>query len=434
MSIELSRLTILTWQRIIPFFLGAILLAHMPVFAELNICSRALLQKYRKSGDTNPIGVRIDKSALGHNLKVVRNHVHPKTKICVVVKADGYGVGTKLVVKQMLKNDVTYFAAVENREIRIIAETAAEMNKECKIMRVSIGSKDEVIEMIAKGVDVEEMVGSFEHAQFLSELAMQLRAELGANFRISVHLNIDTGMGRMGIMHPQEIKTIADLPGLSIKGVMTHLAKSHLTDSASDGFTFKQIQKFKEIIEQADLPPDVIRHAMNSFGTMRFAEEFDMIRVGGVIMGIMPDEMNHFFKLKRVQTEVFSEVLLVQKQVPSGTSLGYGGEFITSAETKLAVVKLGYNNGPVIKLPQHKIDVLIGGERYPIVSSSMNLITVDISKHSSKIPIKMGDKVTIIGTQGKQTITLDEFSHSLELSNAQSFLFLNRLNMSSSIP
>ncbi len=218
----------------------------------------------------------------------------------------------------------------------------------------------EGIEESAGALNVEEEVGTWEQAQFLSNLGRRRRRD------IPVHINIDTGMGRSGFFPDQLelIRQVCQLPGLRIRGLFTHFAKA---DAADLGPTDQSLDLFDRVHDRLAnlLPSDVLIHTHNSAATVRLAERrHNLVRVGAACFGVRtsqdflnPPELHPVMSVKTRVAQV--------RDIPAGKTIGYGGLFTTNRPSRIASLPIGFGEGYPRALFNKGI-VLIHGKRCPV--------------------------------------------------------------------
>jgi alanine racemase len=244
---------------------------------------------------------------------------------------------------------------------------------------------------------VDEMVCDLEAAHRLSELAIQTCSP------IRVHVKVDTGMGRQGILWDkavQEVFEIARIPGLKLAGIMTHFAEAPRMGSE---FTEIQIDRFRKILDalrdRGIRPP--CAHAANSAGLICYANShFSMVRSGLAIYGISPVHVNrNLIPLRPVMT---AKTRIVQiRRLSAGTTVGYERTYKLSENARVATLSVGYSDG-FPRLLSNRGKVLVGGEERPVIGRvTMNIINVRLEESD---PVSVGDEVVLLGKQGNRVI------------------------------
>ena len=340
----------------------------------------------------------IDLAALERNLRRIRASLPNHMRYVAVVKADAYGHGLHQVAARLMHAGADLFA------VATLAEAAAlrELGPGWPILLLSplVPDEDDYIPRYDVAVTVSS-VGEVERFTAAAERAGR---------KISVHLKIDTGMGRAGVWHERAAvvyQKIRDAAGLQLAGIYTHYSSS----DEDDAFTAEQRHRFRTALasfEGLD-PTSLLIHADNSAGleTIERAGPFNAVRVGLLQFGILPRSGS---LLIDVQTEpVFSfrtRVGLV-KDLPAGTSISYGQTHRLERASRVAVLTAGYGDG-ITRALSNRGDVLIAGRRCPILGRvTMDQTIVDVSHLDA---VASGDEVTLIGRQQGAEISVVEFS------------------------
>ena len=314
------------------------------------------------------------------------------TYFMAVVKANAYGHGVVAVSRAAMEAKANYLAVANLKEALELREAGTQLP-----ILILTESPTSVMDEIVHH-RLTQTVYSFAEAKALSDES--LRREK----KSSIHIKIDTGMGRVGVAPSEAIalyNKISSLPNLMIEGIFTHFAKA---EEHADSYTAQQFDKFKSVISRLD--KITLKHAANSAATLFHPNtHLDMVRVGLMMYGLYPaGGMHRSISLRPALS--FKTRVVYLKRIPAGSSLSYGGTHVTSKETTIATLPVGYADGYSRGLG-NKGQVLIKGKRYPVVGAvSMDMILVDIG--NSKIDI--GEEVAIIGTQGLESITVDELA------------------------
>jgi len=232
-------------------------------------------------------------------------------------------------------------------------------------------------------------------------------AELGTIAK--VHIKLDTGMHRAGVT-PEALDDfldcVVDNPHISVEGVFSHLAGTAVSDPEINR---KQIEAFRACAQKIEdrLGRPVIKHLANSTGALLFPESrFDMVRIGILAVGYHPPGYQGARLDVKPIFRLVTEVVDTRK-VPAGTGVSYGHLYRTKAETWLATIPVGYADGiPPQFYP--KGQVLIRGKRRKIAGVvNMDYIILEIG---NKEDIQVGEEAVLIGRQGEDEITIDEFA------------------------
>ena len=339
----------------------------------------------------------IDLAAIRHNLRQIREKIGPSVKIIAVVKADGYGHGMLKVSQALLREKVNALAV-------------ADLEEGIKLREGGISTPVLVLGPFTKG-----QVKAFLHyhltptvveegmAQELSRMAKNLQRQIG------VHINIDTGMGRLGISYERAvsfIEKIRSLEGIRIEGVYTHFSSAEEKDKT---FSLLQIERFRRALESLEKrginPP--LKHASNSAAVLDLAESyFNAVRPGLAIYGYYPSPFVSRSLTLRPSMSLRCKITFI-KRVPSGTSIGYGRSYVTCRATSIAILPIGYANGYPYSL-SNRAEVLVRGRRAPVrgrICMDQTLIDVGHIREA-----KVGDEVVLWGTQGRESISVEEVS------------------------
>ena len=341
----------------------------------------------------------VDLNALRHNVAAIREHVGPNVGIMAVVKANAYGHG---VVE--LARELRYL--VEMFGVASVAE-ALQLRRVAPATGIVVlgPALPEEREALLRNAFVP-VVSSLEEARAYSKLAGCLKnATL-----FSVHLKIDTGMGRIGVWHEEAlevVRAIAALPGIQLSGVATHLP---LADEDAERTRTQLLlwQKLVDELRKTGMAIPVV-HALNSAGTILFnglhASGGDLIRPGLILYGCSPVPE---FQARLRPVLAWKSRITLLRQVPAGRSVSYGGTFVTPAPMRIATVCAGYADGYSRHLSNAGAEVLVGGQRCPVVGRvTMDQILVDVSGVPQAV---VGDEVTLIGSQGVEEITATELA------------------------
>jgi alanine racemase len=260
---------------------------------------------------------------------------------------------------------------------------------------------------------VEELVGSLGQAQMISQVAQSQRSARGQDFRIPVHVNINMSMARMGIFYESDLEEISNLPGVQIKGLMSHFSNAYERDpEKAKRLSFEDMAKFDRMVDNFESRDPVVIHLANSSSTLRWPEaRRDMVRVGsGILRGNAPRELRDSIDLWPPVVAIKSTVALVMENVPPGSTVGYESTYTTDPDkpSRLAALRFGHANGYPAEA-RNSGYVLIRGQRFPIVGRiSQNLTVVNVTDEDPRNRVQMGDEVVLLGPQGNDRITINE--------------------------
>lgn len=349
---------------------------------------------------SRPTWVEIDLDAIAGNTRQVKTIIGPDVELMAVLKADAYGHGAIKVARTVLNNGASMLGVASLSEaavlrdagiaapVLILGYTPAWQTREAVLhnVRVTLYDLD-----IARALD---------------------RAAADLNTTVRVHVKVDTGMGRLGLLPDQVapfFEGLQALENVEVEGVFTHFS---VADSEDKAYTLEQLATFQRVLGELERqharPPYV--HAANSAGTLSIPEaRFNLVRVGIALYGLDPSPEEGLPAVFQPALAWKSTVAQV-KTLPPGSSIGYGQTYVTREQESIAVIPVGYADG-FRRAPQHWGEVLIKGQRAPIVGRiSMDQATVNVTH----IPdVRIGDEVVLIGRQGDERITAEDVARCL---------------------
>ena len=336
--------------------------------------------------------VKIDLDAIARNFDAVREKVG--VKVMAVVKADAYGHGA-IQVARLLQDKCAFFGVssmLEAMELRKAGLTTP-------ILILGHTPVNAYPTAIREGI--RPTIFHYEDAKELSLAAQE--AGLPAPF----HFAVDTGMSRLGFQATEEsadiCAKIARLPGLVPEGLFSHFATADCADLSRARQQAQRFEEFDAMLRQRGVKI-AIRHMDNSAGLMNFPNHYEMVRSGIVTYGMYPSEEVAPELLTLEPALQFLSKVTHVKTLPAGREISYGGTFVTTRDTRIATVPVGYADGYRRSL-SGKFYVLIHGKRAPILGRiCMDQMMVDVTD----IPeTSVGDRVTLVGRDGDETITME---------------------------
>lgn len=331
-----------------------------------------------------PSWVEIDLTAVRHNVAALAELMRP-AQLCAVVKADGYGHGDVPVAEAALDAGATWLAvALVEEGVRL-----REAGITAPILLLSEPPDNDAGE-VARW----DLTATVYRIGFIEKLS-----EAGA---VRIQIKVDTGMHRVGAQ-PSEVPALlagAASAGLEVEAVWTHFAVSE-EDTV---FTQEQVDRFDAVTRKIDLP---MVHLANTAGGILFPPaRRDMVRTGIGIYGIHPAPATADLIDLRPAMRIISKVGYVQR-LPAGSRPSYGRRRALADESTVVTVPIGYADGVPRSLSE-KGEVLIRGKRYPLAGTvTMDQIVVDLGDGQ----VEVGDEVVLIGRQGSEQITADEWSN-----------------------
>lgn len=350
----------------------------------------------------------IDLAALAHNYRELRRLAAPSARMMAVVKADGYGHGAIRVSETALANGADWLAVARISEVVQLREGGIE----APLLLFGL-CFPEYVAYLAEN-NTRASVNSLESARLLSEEAGRL------GVRLKVHIKVDTGMGRLGIVSgginraARSILDLAELPHLEIEGLYTHFASA---DSSDKDFARKQLHLFLELLAELkkhnfEVP---LRHAANSAATIELPEShLDLVRPGIAQYGLWPsgESDRSLIDLKPVMS--LKSRIIQLKEVPAGFKISYGCTYETENPTRIATVPVGYADG-YNRLLSSRGAMLLHGVRVPVVGRvCMDLTMIDVGGVKG---VEIGDEVVWLGRQGEEIISAEGMADSLQTIN-----------------
>lgn len=340
----------------------------------------------------------VDLDAVSANVQSLYDNMKHPCKLLAVVKSDGYGHGALPIARRLEKQEcIGGFATATAEEALILRRCG--IKKMIMILGYTFPySYRELIEE-----EIELTVFREDTLDILSELAREMKK------KVKVHVKIDTGMNRIGIVPDVNgirfVKKILSDSNLVLSGIFTHIATA---DEANKENAYLQVSRFEEFVKKAEEVFAVsipYKHCFNSAGIMDMDSSVTTIaRIGIAMYGIMPsDEMLSADISLKPALSLKSHIVFC-KEVPAGQGISYGGTYITDKPTSVATIPVGYGDGYPRGLSGCGY-VLIHGQKAPILGRvCMDQFMVDVTETEAK----EGDEVVLIGTSGEETITVEQ--------------------------
>jgi alanine racemase len=362
--------------------------------------------------------VEIDLSSLRKNYERLREKVNPATKIMAVVKADAYGHGLVSIARELVGLGAPALGVSSMDEAILIRE--------------KVNSSIPIVLLL--GLLPEETRACLHYRLtpviYSTETALKLHlAAQRRKIRISVHIKIDTGMGRLGVPwfeFGEFIKKLASWKGLKITGLTSHFGQA---DQKEKPYNQVQWKRFCEALDLAlksglELTEN---HMANSAALLNYKQShLHYVRPGILLYGCNPTgSSNRYRSIKLKPTMAFKSRILQVKQLPAGVEISYGGTYITTRPETIALIPIGYANG-YPRILSNRGEVLIRGKRFSVIGRvCMNLIVVRVD---ASLRLRTGEEVVLMGNQGRDVITPDELAEKAGTIPYELYCLLGRLN------
>jgi len=352
------------------------------------------------------IWAEIDLNAIAHNVREIRRVTSSKASLMVAVKANAYGHGIIEVAKQALKSGADALGVARVDEgIRL-----REAGIDAPVLVFGYTQPSEPVRLYE--FDLIQTVYSYETARILSATASSL------NIKINIHLKVDTGMGRLGLLPDsrraapadsavEEVKSIAGLSNLKLEGIFTHFATADWSDKSYAEKQFQIFLNFLDQLHKAGLEFSV-KHAANSGAIIDMPQtHLDMVRAGISTYGLYPSDEIDKSRIKLLPAMSLKARIIHLKKVPAGFMVSYGITHKTKKPTTIATIPAGYGDG-LSRLMSSNGHMLVHGQRAPIIGRvCMDLTMIDVGH----IPeAKIEDEVVVFGHQGDASISAEEIA------------------------
>ncbi|MEK7729644.1 MAG: alanine racemase [candidate division KSB1 bacterium] len=364
------------------------------------------------SAPLRPAWIEIDLAQLRRNLEIIRSDMPPALRWCAVVKDDAYGHGAIAIAREALPAGASCLAVATMEEALALRRA----NIQAPILVFGERTQEELEYCLAHQLTC--FVNDEAQAQRLNRLA-QKHAQ-----KISVHVEIDTGLSRHGVRWSKaaaHVSALVDYSNLRIAGLMTHFAMS---DELDKTFAHEQLRRFQEVLHalQARGIQVPLRHTCNSGGYLDLPRaHFEMVRMGILPLGVYPSQVCRRIAGLAPIMRVKARIAALQ-HIAAGDHVGYGMRYTAESSRTIAVLPLGYGDGyPRVRNAGH---VLIRGRRAPIVGgNAMDAMMVDVTE----IPgVQQWEEVLVLGEQKEETISIHDLA---KLSGTVSYDVMTKLSM-----
>lgn len=350
-----------------------------------------------------PTVAEIDLDALESNFHAFRQELPEGMKILVCVKANAYGHGAVQVAREMQRLEADY---------------------------VSVAFLDEALELRREGITMPILVLGYTPPEGLQtareqnitlclfdeevlEAARKLEPDASGN-KLKVHIKVDTGMGRIGILPDEAVSFVQQagtVPVLEVEGLFTHFATA---DEEDKSYTFEQYKRFQAVtdaLKEQRIKIPII-HTGNSAVAIELPEiSFDMVRIGVSIYGLYPSGEVDRRRVKLTPVLSLKTKLTYVKQLPPHWGISYGKRYETKEREYIGTLPIGYADG-FSRMLGGKAEVLIRGRRVPVVGTicmDQCMVSLQVFGEESG-QIQVGEEAVLIGRQQGGEISADELA------------------------
>lgn len=356
----------------------------------------------------NPTRAEIDFAKLAFNVEQIRRHIHGeypkrKIKICGVVKANAYGHGLEAISRKLVDLGIDFLGVANYDEAIKLRKLIP--NTPILVFGTLIHSKLEPARYVSilHKHNLTATVASFDTAKFLNDYSRRFKS------RFKIHIEVDTGMRRIGLDYKRAFRTIQQISALKhieIEGIFTHFAAS---EEKNKSFSRLQLKRFNKLL--ADLKKSGIEipiiHSANSGAVLDLKDSyFNMVRPGLLLYGYYPGTgVRNKIPLKPVMN-LKSKVTFLKK-IETGESVSYNRKYFAAKQEFIGSVPIGYGDGYQRKLT-NKVKVSINKKLYRQIGAvTMDWIMVQLGK---TYKIKIGDDVLLMGDDNGNRLGADKLA------------------------
>ncbi len=349
-----------------------------------------------KSLCQRPVWAEINLDNLEHNIRQIRKFVDDKSRIVAVVKADGYGHGCVEIGNLLLENGVDMFAVSTLNEAILMRRHYPD------------------VDVLILGYTPDEHAFSLIDNNFIQTIYDSNQADVfdsvarNNNTKIRVHIKIDTGMGRIGIIPNEQgidaVESICKCKNLDIEGIYTHFSTADFKDKT---YTRMQNDKFIDVVRKLenkgiDIP---IKHVSNSAAIIDLKDmNYDMVRAGIMMYGLYPSDNVDKSQIELKPVMSLKSYVAHVKTLPKGCDIGYGRTYTTDKQSIIATLPFGYADG-YSRLYAKNAKILHSGNMYPLMGSiCMDQCMADMTGSD----VKRADEVIMIGKDGELNISMED--------------------------
>jgi alanine racemase len=346
-----------------------------------------------------PTWAEIDLDNLAFNFHSAKRFIGG-TKYMAVVKADAYGHGAIECARRLEAEGVDWFGVA-------LPEEGVELRKAgIRKLILCLGGFWDGQETVVLNYNLTPVIFQIEKAAALNAAAQSRGTD------VSVHVKIDTGMGRVGVRFDQVVEfaeAIKALTHLRVEGVMTHFAVAD--DLSQNEFTNLQIDRFKtavDIFREKGFHPSYLDLANSPGAVAHPASRSNLVRLGGILYGLGGDVLPGGIEKPELKPVMSLRTKVAYlKTVPAGETIGYGRTFKTRSDSLIATVPIGYQDG-FSRTLSNESRAIVRDTFAPVAGRvSMDWTTLDVTGVDG---VQVGDEVTLIGEQGGLNIAAEDLA------------------------
>jgi alanine racemase len=335
-----------------------------------------------------------------YNVSMLKKRLPDSVTLMAVVKANAYGHGDVQVAKTALGAGATYLAVAFLDEAIALRKQGID-----EPILVLGASRPEDVEIAVK---FNITLTVFSEDWLIKSIPL-----LNEDHPLSIHVKIDTGMGRIGVREKDELRRVEEIvttnPKFNFEGIFTHFATA---DELDTSYYHQQLTRFKEMLSFLKQMPNMI-HCSNSAAALRFTESlFNAVRMGISMYGLTPSlEMVSELPFPLKEAFALRSKLVFVKEINKGEKVSYGATYEASGKEWIGTLPIGYADGWIRKLQGQ--EVLVNGKRAQIIGR----ICMDQTMVRLPHYIEPGEVVTLIGSQGEDVISVNEIAAKLDTIN-----------------
>ena len=357
-----------------------------------------VIQKYQR------VYAEVDLDAIRSNMENMKANIASNTKIIGVIKTDGYGHGAVPIARELESLEYLYGFAVATAEEACILRDAGIKKPILILGYIFPYSYEKIIEN-----DIRITVFRYDTLKELSNTSALLKKK-GINKHAKVHIKVDTGMSRIGVRPDTDglcfVEKALETEGIEVEGIFTHFARADEADKSSANRQLTLFGHFLDRIKEKTGRQIPIRHCSNSAGILELPQaNMDMVRAGITLYGLWPsNQVRKDIVMLTPVLSLYSTIVYI-KEIEAGTGVSYGSTFVSEKRMRIATVPIGYGDGYPRGL-SGKGFVLVRGKKAPILGRiCMDQFMIDVTHIPEALE---GDKVTLIGRDGQEQITMEQ--------------------------